>query len=186
MKKHAPYLLLSAALLTIDLVSKDVVFRALNGYADDPYAWETIEVIPRFFDLSVVRNPGATFGLGAGMGPWLIVFNVVALIVIAVVAFRSDPARRIKTGSLFLILAGAIGNLYDRLAFGWVRDFLDFYVGDWWPWARDRLRDLRGAGGEHYWPFNIADACIVVGVITLAVILWREDPARARTPERAP
>ncbi len=178
MKKHWPYLLLSAVLLTIDLVSKDVVFRAINGYAENPYDWKSIEVIPQLFDLSVVWNPGATFGLGAGMGGWLIAFNVVAMAVILVVALRSDPARRVKTGSLFLILAGAIGNLYDRIAFGKVRDFLDFYVGDWWPWLRDELRDLRGPGGEHYWPFNIADACIVVGVITLAVILWREDPGK--------
>jgi signal peptidase II len=160
-RRRLPFALVLAVLLVADLVGKDAVFTALDGYEENPALWKTIDVIPGFFRLVVVRNTGATFGLGSGLGPILLALNAVAILVLVWVFWRCRPGQWLRATCLTLILAGAFGNLYDRIRFGWVRDFLDVYVGD------------------HHWPpFNVADACIVVGVLVLAAILWRAPEAK--------
>jgi signal peptidase II len=176
MRRRLPYLVLIVALVAIDLVTKDLAFTRLRGYDENPHAWRTIDVIPQFFQLTAARNPGVVFGILAGLGGWLTLLNVVIFLFVGHMFLRTPPGAWVRAGSLALILAGALGNLYDRLRFGWVRDFLDFYVGDWWPAARDALTSWRGHA--HWPPFNVADACIVVGVLVLVVILWR-------TPDKA-
>ncbi len=155
MLRRAPFLVVLIALLAVDLWSKDAAFAFLDGY-EDPSLWKAHDVIPDLFRLCVVRNTGATFGLGSGYGHILMVLNAIVICILLVVLWRCRPGQWVRATSLTLILAGAFGNLYDRFRFGWVRDFLDFFVG------------------THHWPpFNVADACIVVGVAVLAVILWR-------------
>ena len=151
-----PFVLILVVLVAADLVSKDLAFTALDGYEDSPPLWKNHEVIPDLFRLTVVRNTGATFGLGQGYGPLLSVLNGIAILVLLVVFWRGRREQRFRALALTLILAGAFGNLYDRIRFGWVRDFLDFYIGT-----------------RHWPPFNVADASIVVGVVVLAAILWR-------------
>jgi signal peptidase II len=163
MKRRLPYILVLIALVAADLLSKDAVFTRLRGYEDAYAVWGTIDVIDGFFRLCIVRNPGATFGLGKGYVVPLSILNMGAIILLSVLYWRCRPGEWLKATSLVLILAGAFGNLYDRVKFHWVRDFLDVYVS-----------------GRHWPPFNVADACIVVGVIVLAVILWRtpSDPKK--------
>ena len=112
----------------------------------------SIPVIDDLFSLTYIRNTGAAFGIFAGSAaafrlPFLIVFSLVA-IGFVIVMLRRLPAR--ETGlitALAFILGGAIGNLIDRVAYGEVIDFLDFY------WA-----------GYHWPAFNVADSFITVGV----------------------
>jgi signal peptidase II len=150
-----PFLILLVVLVAGDLASKHAVFDHLRGY-DVIDGTRHIDVVDGFFRLTVVRNQGVTFGLGQGLGPIWAVLNIVAIVVLAVVYWRTRREQRFQAVALILVLAGAVGNLYDRLRFGWVRDFLDVYVG------------------RHHWPpFNVADASIVVGVVILALVLWR-------------
>jgi signal peptidase II len=116
----------------------------------------SIDLIPGFFRLTHLENPGGAFSLFAGSTsgwrtPALIVFAVAAMIVIAVLLWK-DRRTNLNTISLSLIFGGALGNVWDRLVSGEVTDFLDFY-----------------AGTHHWYPFNVADSAIVIGVLLLGV-----------------
>ena len=119
-----------------------------------------VEVIPGVFHLRFTTNPGGAFGLFGGL-TWLFVAVSVVVIAVVVLASRNVPTMPTAVG-LGLILAGAVGNLTDRLIrgpgfSGEVVDFLDFRV---WP------------------VFNLADSAIVTGAaILLLTGLQRERPA---------
>lgn len=162
-----------APLVALDLWSKAAVFAFLDGVQPDLVernrsypVWSAFDGTISF-DLCSWRNPGTIWGLGQDLTFVLIGVRVIALVVIAWFARRVN--RRAQLLVLGLIMAGAIGNLYDNLTQegNAVRDFLLFYV------RQDNVRAWT-------WPaFNVADACICVGAISLAVLLWRAD-ARQR------
>ncbi len=134
-----------AIILIVDQLTKFIVDRTMPLH-------HSIPVIDNLFSLTYIRNTGAAFGIFAGSAaafrlPFLIVFSLIA-IGFVVAMLRRLPAR--ETGlitALAFILGGAIGNLIDRVAYGEVIDFLDFY------WA-----------GYHWPAFNVADSFITVGV----------------------
>ena len=134
-----------AIILISDQLTKFIVDQSMPLH-------HSIPVIDDLFSLTYIRNTGAAFGIFAGSAaafrlPFLIVFSLVA-IGFVIVILRRLPAR--ETGlitALAFILGGAIGNLIDRVAYGEVIDFLDFY------WA-----------GYHWPAFNVADSFITVGV----------------------
>jgi len=157
--------------LSIDFVSKRLVSHYLT-YTDRH------EIIPGFFYLTHVRNPGAAFGLLADGDAthrlWF--FLVVSLVAIGIIVsfFRQlAPGDRLHAFALGLILGGAVGNLIDRVWLGEVVDFLHFKL-----W------------GGYSWPdFNFADSFIVVGVALLILeLLAAEGEKRASTEpgEHAP
>lgn len=128
---------------------------------------ETIQVIGGLFNITYVRNPGAAFGLLAQAHPsfrvpFFLVIPVIALAVITMV-FRKLPDRSLAISSaLSLVVGGAIGNLIDRLRYGYVVDFLDFH----WNFQ------------AHFPAFNVADSAICVGVGILVLdILRQPEPA---------
>ncbi len=107
---------------------------------------ESVPLIPGFFHLTYVRNTGAAWGMFSGFSGWLTVFSIVALVLIIVFRHRwiGDSLRHRL--AFACILSGVIGNLCDRLRYGYVIDFLDFHIG------------------RHQFPvFNVADAAICVG-----------------------
>lgn len=121
------------------------------------YWGESKTIIPGFFNLTYVRNKGAAFGFlhsapESFREPFFLIVPFVMIGVICLVFWRLKPNQKLSQFSLSLILSGAIGNLIDRLRFGYVVDFLDFYLDAW----------------GHYPAFNVADSCIVVGVIILS------------------
>jgi signal peptidase II len=123
---------------------------------------ESVAVVPGFFSLTYVRNPGAAFGLLAGSSlrePLLILFAMTAVAGLSWLLVQTPADRAWKRGAAAGIIGGAIGNLYDRISYGSVVDFLDVYVGDW------------------HWPaFNVADSAITVGVaVLLLASVWRTD-----------
>ena len=135
-------------MLLVVIIDQLTKLRVRNTFV----LFESREIIPGFFSLTYLHNSGAAFGLLAGNhGAWRQIFFVViaflALIFI-VAAFRHYRRKPlIFIVALALIGGGAAGNLIDRLRFGFVVDFLDFY--------------LKG----HHWPaFNVADSAICVGV----------------------
>jgi len=149
------HLLIALAVLVADQLTKWVIASAIPLHDSRP-------VIPGFFRLTHVKNRGAAFGIFAdSTSPMkievLILLSVVALVVVLMLLWEQPGARRIGLG-LALILGGALGNLFDRLARGSVVDFLEFY--------------LRG----FHWPaFNVADSAIVIGagLLVLDMLLTR-------------
>ena len=128
---------------------------------------ETIKIIPHFFNIQYVRNPGGAFGLFSNSSEYVrwILFMVFPLIWIPVIfsIFRDTNDKR-QVIALGFIFGGAVGNYVDRLRLGYVIDFIDWYVKSF------------------HWPiFNIADSFIVIGVFTLLVFhfLERKTPAPA-------
>lgn len=107
--------------------------------------------------LTYVVNTGSAFGLFANQTFVLIVITVVSLTAILIFLRYLSSASALTNVSLGLILGGAVGNLIDRLHFGYVIDLID----------------IRLWGGLHWPAFNVADAAIVVGIFTLAYSLYR-------------
>ena len=139
------WLLLAAALIVLDQISK-WYFELNFQFA------ERLNILP-FFDFILVYNTGAAFSFLADHGGWqrwfFVALSIIASIVIAIL-LRRNSTKTLFCLSLSLILAGAIGNLIDRLLLGHVIDFLLFYWGD------------------NYFPaFNLADCCITVGAALL-------------------
>jgi len=116
-----------------------------------------IQVIPGFFRLTHTENTGAAFSLFADSpSHWktglLIAFSAVAMVVVAVLLWRQARPLTTTGIALSLILGGAIGNLWDRVASGRVVDFLLVYIQ------------------RYEWPvFNLADSCIVIGASLLVL-----------------
>jgi len=141
------------AALALDILTKYLVNANLT-YAD------RVPVIEGFFYLTHVRNTGAAFGLfrDAPEALRLIIFVGIAIIAVGIILhflYTLAPGDRLSSFALALILAGAIGNLIDRIRLGEVVDFLHF---DLW--------------GGYSWPdFNLADSWIVVGVALLVLEL---------------
>jgi len=177
MKKRLPALLLAAAVLAADLVTKALVFGWFErrGIREGEVVW----LAGDWFGFARVMNPGVTGGMGSFLGPTLLsVFTLLASIGIALYIFLPRRHDRWTLVALALILGGAIGNLYDRLRFGEVRDFIDVWPRLSWPsWL-------------HHWPtFNIADSCIVAGVAMLvfhSLFLHRKRAETATESEDEP
>jgi signal peptidase II len=117
--------------------------------------------INTFFSLTFAHNYGAAFSLWANGDGWQRYFlssiSVVASIAIIIWMFKTPLKRKFKLVSLTLILSGAIGNLIDRIANGFVVDFIDFHYQSF------------------YWPiFNFADIFITVGVALLLIVDWKK------------
>ncbi|MEL7546401.1 MAG: signal peptidase II [Pseudomonadota bacterium] len=132
------------------IVLKTPVFNAL-GCLDRTQLCGQIEVSP-IFDLSMVWNRGVSFGLGQSEGVmrWILVIVTMSIASgFAVWLWRAE--RRLTCAALALVVAGAAGNLIDRIRFGAVVDFFDF--SDIW----------------FVYVFNVADACITVGAVLLFV-----------------
>jgi signal peptidase II len=153
---RSAYLLTSLAVLFLDQWTKGLVTRSLEVHESRP-------VFRDFFDLTYVRNTGAAFGLFASVDSSVkaIFLNSIAIVVFLIVsgyALRSShKSVRLQVG-LALILGGAVGNLLDRVRFGYVVDFLDFSVSG------------------HHWPaFNIADSAICIGVGLLFLDMLRNE-----------
>jgi len=128
----------------------------------------THKVIDGFFNLVYVMNPGAAFGFLSRTPElfrysFFIGITVLAMLLIIYYLVKSENEKAIITLSLALIFGGAVGNLIDRIRFGAVVDFLDFYIGNW------------------HWPaFNAADSAITVGA---ALMLWEMIIARHKKPK---
>jgi|YNPBryBLVA2012_1023415.scaffolds.fasta_scaffold00058_19 signal peptidase II len=159
MDDRAPAFALAGALFLADRASKWIIQDRISP-------WQTVTVIPGFFNLVHTRNPGAAFSLLAAADPgWrtllLLGLSLAAVLLVSLLLWRPGGAGRALRRPLALILGGALGNLYDRLLYGEVTDFLEFYLG--------RFR----------WPaFNLADSAITIGAILVALDLWRSrEPA---------
>lgn len=132
---------------------------------------------PRYvFQFQLVLNNGAVFGTGQGQRWVFIGFTVVVLIIALGVFARHGVRGSIATPvAVGLVLAGGLGNLYDRIVYACVRDFLHPLAGVPLPFG------LRWPNGSpDLWPYvsNVADAFLLVGIAIIVVRLWRTDAER--------
>ncbi len=140
---------LAVTLFIIDQLSKQWI---VNHYA----LFQGFE-LTSFFNIVRVHNPGAAFSFLANAGGWQqYFFTVLAFAVSAYLLWQmwQNPNDVRQCGAFALIVSGAIGNVVDRLRFGYVVDFLDVH-----------------ALGYHWPAFNVADSCICVGA---ALLVWDE------------
>lgn len=129
---------------------------------------DSVRVIRGAFNIVHVHNPGGAFGFMAGMSDTVrnVVFLFISAVAVGFVFFfyKNIPVTQgwLSFG-LALIFGGAVGNLIDRIRFGSVVDFLDFYLGRW------------------HWPaFNVADSAISIGVVIfLFHMIFKKMPARS-------
>jgi signal peptidase II len=140
------WLWLSLLAVILDQASKLAIDGSMQLY-------QSIAVMP-FFNLTYVHNTGAAFSFLSEAGGWQRWFfaglALVMSVAIAIWLTKLKPHETLLAVALSLVLGGAIGNLIDRLAYGYVIDFLDVYVGDW------------------HWPaFNIADSAITLGIVLM-------------------
>ena len=150
------YIFLAFLILLSDRVSKSEISNHFE-------LGQPVAVIDGFFNITYVRNTGVAFGiLDPVRSPMkstiLAILTIAAIVAVIVYCARTPLNQTLLQTALSLILAGALGNLYDRLRHGYVIDFLEVYY-----------RNYR-------WPsFNVADSAITTGVALLAIQMFRKD-----------
>ncbi len=149
------YFLIAIAVVVLDRITKRLVVAHLA-------AGSTHTVIPGFFRISHVLNTGAAFSAFADTASpdfvrkALIVFSIVAVLIVGYMLLRVRHTLSFTAVALALILGGAIGNLYDRVVYHYVIDFLEVHIV------------------HYHWPdFNVADSCIVIGACLLMIEIFR-------------
>ena len=152
MNKYLLLTVVAGGVTIIDQLSKYAVQLKLTLH-------NPVEVIPGFFNITYIFNPGAAFGLFSNISETarMIILVGISLISFAILFYMYIKIREKDNCILIpiaLIIGGALGNLIDRIRFQMVVDFLDFYWGNF------------------HWPaFNIADTAITVGTIILVVMV---------------
>ena len=132
----------SAVVVVLDQITKALTRSYLDLY-------DSVPVITNFFHLTYVTNDGMAFGLNFPGGRYVFLFiSIILTIVIFMYLWKEQNNHMLMQLSLALILAGAVGNLIDRILFGQVVDFFDFMIGDY-----------------HWYIFNIADSAVTIGMI---------------------
>ena len=115
-----------------------------------------------YLNLVMAWNTGVSFSMLRGTGPWLL-SGLAILVSIGLLIWLGRLSHRLPGYAVGLIIGGALGNVIDRLRFGAVFDFVDFYVGDW------------------HWPaFNLADSAISIGVVLLLFDSLFHQPDRGK------
>ncbi len=162
MKKFVIFSLVFIAIFSADRITKNIVDKKLPLYGK-------IVVIPGFFNIHKIYNNGLVFGFLSGnkskkVRILLNVLSISALILFLFLYFRWERTMLLDLFFVF-ILSGALSNIYDKLVYGYVIDFLDFYIKD------------------YHWPFfNIADSFITIGLLGFVFYetLWRENVSNTR------
>ena len=143
--KHNRLFIIAGLVLIVDQITKAIVMGTMPLY-------DSIAVIPGFFSLTHIQNPGGAFGFLArhSAGMRLVVFILLSSLAVCLIFYfyrRTPRSHPLLASALALIMGGAVGNLIDRIRFEQVVDFLDFYIG------------------KYHWPaFNVADSAISVGI----------------------
>ncbi len=195
----ATLLVTTALALAADLWTKHWAFQSVAGFPvhidrravlaiaeSDPQAigrlvpaHTPLTVVPRLLDFTLVLNPGAVFGMGAGRRLFFMAFTLgtvgFALFMFAAWTRPRDTAAHAAIG---LLVAGGLGNFYDRWHFACVRDFIHPLPGVRFPFHWKPF----GAGGQVWpWVSNVADALLIVGIGVLAWQFWRQGRAESRS-----
>lgn len=149
-------------LFALDLVTKYVFDAKLSG-------GESVTVIPHLFNFKLVHNYGAAWGMMAGKQVFLIVLSLVFLAIFVVYFIKEKNKSWLFVVTFAFLAAGCVGNLYDRMILGYVRDFIQF---DFW---------------KSFPIFNFADVFLCVGVVLFAIYLiiyWVKNSKNKQNPQQ--
>ena len=148
------WLWLTLLWLIADQVTKQLVVSNFDLF-------QSVNVLP-FFNLTYVHNPGAAFSFLADQDGWqrwfFTAIAAIASIVFGVWLAKTPKSHTLLNIAIALMLSGALGNLIDRVLFGYVIDFLDFYIGN-----------------KHWPAFNVADSMIFIGAALMIIDSFKND-----------
>ena len=133
------------SIIAIDLLTKSFIAEKLNG--------NVIVAIPGIFNFTYVQNYGAAWSIFSGSKLFLILISFIFIVLLSIFYIFENKRGALFQVGIGLMLGGAIGNLIDRIALGYVRDFVQF---DFW---------------KTFPVFNIADVAITIGVVLIAISL---------------
>jgi signal peptidase II len=157
--KYSKLAVIAGTVFLLDQVTKAIILKTIPLY-------NSISVIPGFFSITHIHNPGGAFGFLAGQSPDIrrlvfLFFSFFAMCLILYLYHTTPRSQPVLSSGFAMIFGGAAGNLADRLRFGSVVDFLDLYAG------------------SYHWPaFNVADSSISIGMgIFVFHLLFRKMPA---------
>jgi signal peptidase II len=145
---------LALGLIVLDQLTKAAIRRTIPLY-------DSVEIVPGLVNLTHVLNTGAAFGFldRLDFAYKAVVVTVLATAALGAIVFYAmtlGSETRLSRLALTLVVAGAVGNLVDRVVAGAVVDFVDVYWGTW-----------------HFWAFNVADSCISIGAVLLIFDMFR-------------
>jgi len=156
--KYLMLVLIAGLVVVADQVSKWLITSSMSYY-------EQIKVVPGFFNLIYIHNPGGAFGIFAKNQGHLqsLLFIAIAVLAMGLILYlykNTPPEYPVLSAGFALIFGGALGNMIDRIRMGQVIDFIDLYIG------------------HLHWPaFNIADSAISIGMVIFGFyILFRKVP----------
>ena len=158
--RYIKLLIIAGSICILDQVTKALIVTTIDVY-------DSIPIIPGFFNLTHIYNPGGAFGFLARNPSemrhlFFLVSSFAAVGLIVFLYVKTPPQQRLLELALSLIMGGAFGNIIDRIRIGKVIDFLDVYIMDF------------------HWPaFNIADSAITIGICLFAYhLLFIELPGK--------
>ena len=174
------FIAVAVLVVGLDLGIKYVTFERvagqpiLLGEVQEPgeaVPWHPrVELVPHVLSLRLTTNPGAVFGMWSGQRWLFITVSIAAVAVLLHLFWRSEARAWPYHLGLALVLGGALGNLYDRLRYGVVRDmFFLFPEMGIWPWI-----------------FNLADAALMIGVGLVIVMIYLRERQARQQHEQAP
>ena len=152
--------------VAFDRLSSGVIRTDESVRVVDP---RTVAFIPGWLHFDVTANPGAVFGIGQGQRALFVAVSVAAILFILYL-FATSDRQRVYQVILGMLMAGVLGNLYDRLEFGYVRDMIHA-LPDWprlFPWI-----------------FNVADSLLCVGVVLMIIYSFLHKPESVEQPQGA-
>jgi signal peptidase II len=169
--------LVSIVTLAADIASKSWAERHLEGYPG------TVEVWKNHVTLLLAKNRGGAWGLLQSTSenvrrPFFLLVSVAAIAFIMTLYRRLQPRQRALKWGLPLVLGGALGNVFDRIRYGHVIDFIDMHVQ--YELSFRPFHVAFGRGPDHHWPtYNVADIAICVGVGLMAIDMFTSKRGRA-------
>ena len=150
--------IIGGIIVIIDQLTKFIIIEYLPLH-------DTVPVISGLFNIIHIKNPGGAFGLLANLSPGIrtFIFLFISSLAVGLILyfyFKTPVAHAWLAVGFALIFGGAVGNLIDRIRFGVVTDFLDFYIS------------------KYHWPaFNVADSAITIGIgIFVFHLLFKKIP----------
>ena len=138
-------ILISILSLMIDIITKQIVLHAMIEH-------QSISIINNFFSITFAKNTGIAFSFLDGKVPLIIIMTTFVILLILRYIKTTNP-NKLESICYGLVLGGAVGNLIDRIFYGYVIDFLDFNIF-----------------GYEFPIFNLADTFIVIGIILLLIL----------------
>ncbi|MFQ5862290.1 MAG: signal peptidase II [Candidatus Brocadiales bacterium] len=158
---YGPFSLVVLLGVILDQATKWAAFK----YLTDSHGLEKLVKLTFFFNLSPSRNEGGVFGVFQEGNLLFIVLSVLAVLVVLWIYIKSEGVDLVTTIALGNIIAGAVGNLIDRVYYHYVRDFMDLHIG------------------TRHWPtFNLADVLICLGVGLMVLNILAPRTLRPRLP----